>query len=1073
MTPDIEIPAAYLTLAQQLDRDLALETDLSLATSQLPPLTAELLQALVDQAEVASLDRPRYGWAIMAVADAAAAHISDRFLQACAAWYLARAANDWLRPDRVEAAVQRARALFADLNEPGWLAACDWQLYAVPWTRNFNTATTQLTHALEGLIEADLSAFVPHCRLPLAYAAALIGSHALAEEQLIASEQTFAAQHDHLNVARCLITRARNLRPQAQFEQAIEVINRALKLLEDYHAPIDVAKAHFQLAYCQRYFNADLSIAEVHFQLAASIFSEADLPLWLGQCYVGLAELYNELGRLPEADRVLQLTANIYPPDSLIGPYANFLVDHGKFQLLLGHEHSALDDFQQAERVYAQLGSPLMSAVAAMYLGETLNQRAEYQRALHHLESAYARFEGLRAAYRRAECAMQLAQVWSQIGHYDTAHIYLDKAAEYGVSTGQANFLANVYNFRAKTLFRQQRSDEAVTYLQRALAVARGQGAQAQIALAQRLLGEALAALDQFDDALEPLQNAHAGFVEMGMSLEQAICLVALGNCYLNLAQPAAAHTAYQQALDLSQGLLPDTDWQAWAGLAQLAETATDESAATQANEHMLETLSRLRRGFSQPTLAGAYLQRPAPALDRAVRFAVRRADPLEAIHIIEASKAQVFTQQLNVRAQSDPLATSIELTQLAADIRWLNARLHATFDATRRLSPSEHSALVMQMRAKHAQYAQAREQLERGTLPDQKIGQPLNAFDLARFRQSASQHIGPDWIALDYYLTDLQVNIVIITNHECTVWQQPMTSALRFALDTCVQAQRSRRYPTSQDLVTLGQLLLPPTIWSQLTPDTHLLLAPHRQLHQVPWAALHTEPAGRMLAEVCIPVGTPSLLSLHNLWQRPHANTVSRQHGLLLGVADFGDRRPPLPQVAHEIAELAQLINGQGQCMLNAQATWPQLLALRQATGLQHYAFWHVASHAFFDSITGRLSGIALADQDVWLDQMRDLAPLPELITLSACSGLQNLMFEGDEAIGLTTTCLAAGARQVIGNLWPIRDEAAARLMADVYRHFLTGESAARALALAQRAAAQRHEDPLNWGSGLCIGAP
>ena len=148
-------------------------------------------------------------------------------------------------------------------------------------------------------------------------------------------------------------------------------------------------------------------------------------------------------------------------------------------------------------------------------------------------------------------------------------------------------------------------------------------------------------------------------------------------------------------------------------------------------------------------------------------------------------------------------------------------------------------------------------------------------------------------------------------------------------------------------------------------------------------------------------------------------------------------------------------------------------LLALRQATGLQHYAFWHVASHAFFDSITGRLSGIALADQDMWLDQMRDLAPLPELITLSACSGLQNLMFEGDEAIGLTTTCLAAGARQVIGNLWPIRDEAAARLMADVYRHFLTGESAARALALAQRAAAQRHEDPLNWGSGLCIGAP
>jgi CHAT domain-containing protein len=81
--------------------------------------------------------------------------------------------------------------------------------------------------------------------------------------------------------------------------------------------------------------------------------------------------------------------------------------------------------------------------------------------------------------------------------------------------------------------------------------------------------------------------------------------------------------------------------------------------------------------------------------------------------------------------------------------------------------------------------------------------------------------------------------------------------------------------------------------------------------------------------------------------------------------------------------------------------------------------------------------------------------------------------LFEGDEAIGLTTTCLAAGARQVIGNLWPVRDEAAASLMVDFYRHFLNRESAPRALALAQRAAAQRHEDTLNWGSCLCIGAP
>ena len=110
----------------------------------------------------------------------------------------------------------------------------------------------------------------------------------------------------------------------------------------------------------------------------------------------------------------------------------------------------------------------------------------------------------------------------------------------------------------------------------------------------------------------------------------------------------------------------------------------------------------------------------------------------------------------------------------------------------------------------------------------------------------------------------------------------------------------------------------------------------------------------------------------------------------------------------------------------MDGEATWPQLQALCQRGGLQRFAFWHIASHVLCYSITGRLSGVALADQDIWLDQFWELAPWPELIALSACSGNQSLMFEGDEAIGLTSTCLAAVTGQVIGNLWPIRDDAA-----------------------------------------------
>lgn len=127
---------------------------------------------------------------------------------------------------------------------------------------------------------------------------------------------------------------------------------------------------------------------------------------------------------------------------------------------------------------------------------------------------------------------------------------------------------------------------------------------------------------------------------------------------------------------------------------------------------------------------------------------------------------------------------------------------------------------------------------------------------------------------------------------------------------------------------------------------------------------------------------------------------------------------------------------------------------------GLAHYAFWHVASHAFHDGVTGRLSGIALYDRDMWLDEVWECAPLPPLVVLSACSGNRSHVCTGDEHVGLATTCLAAGARQVIGSLWPIRDQLAADFISRFYDYYLAGHAPGHALALAQRSALEDSMD-------------
>ncbi|MCI0397954.1 MAG: CHAT domain-containing protein [Chloroflexi bacterium] len=307
------------------------------------------------------------------------------------------------------------------------------------------------------------------------------------------------------------------------------------------------------------------------------------------------------------------------------------------------------------------------------------------------------------------------------------------------------------------------------------------------------------------------------------------------------------------------------------------------------------------------------------------------------------------------------------------------------------------------------------------------------------------------------------------MTATTCESWRSDYTGRARLALADLERAPAVGRW-SQRDLETLGQWLLPEATLSGLSPETALLIAPHRRLHGLPWSALV---AGRQpLVAYCIPVVVPSLHSLALLWQHPTAGRLAIENGLLLAVSDFQERHSSLPQTIQEVEALSQLYPG-GLILRNEAASWAALQELAAGKGLATFSFLHVASHAFHDNVTGRLSGLALSDRDVWLDELWDCAPLPGLVTLSACSGSKSRLYEGDEHIGLATTCLAAGARHVVASLWPVLDEDAAGLMIAFYNHLAAGQGVAKALALAQRAAWQTGKAPLHWAGFRCTGLP
>lgn len=120
-----------------------------------------------------------------------------------------------------------------------------------------------------------------------------------------------------------------------------------------------------------------------------------------------------------------------------------------------------------------------------------------------------------------------------------------------------------------------------------------------------------------------------------------------------------------------------------------------------------------------------------------------------------------------------------------------------------------------------------------------------------------------------------------------------------------------------------------------------------------------------------------------------------------------------------------------------------------------------HIACHSTYESQNLSKSGIELAHgQRLTLSKLTagtGYLKHARLVFLSSCeSGLSGSWFLADEFIGLPVSFLQAGAKGVIGTLWPVFDDAAMLICDKFYEYYLDEEglekvAPAEALAKAQ----------------------
>jgi CHAT domain-containing protein len=179
------------------------------------------------------------------------------------------------------------------------------------------------------------------------------------------------------------------------------------------------------------------------------------------------------------------------------------------------------------------------------------------------------------------------------------------------------------------------------------------------------------------------------------------------------------------------------------------------------------------------------------------------------------------------------------------------------------------------------------------------------------------------------------------------------------------------------------------------------------------------------------------------------------------------------LPHARTEARSLARAIGHESRVVSGAEASERFL----KQTDLGTYRILHFAAHAVVDYEHPDRSAVVLArggeDEDGFL-QIREIVDLDlegRVVILSACRSASGTLVRGEGTLGLARGFFRAGARAVIGNLWPLRDEDAELLVREMSHRLARGHSLAGALAGARSASIEAGAPVEAWAGLILLG--
>jgi CHAT domain-containing protein len=304
--------------------------------------------------------------------------------------------------------------------------------------------------------------------------------------------------------------------------------------------------------------------------------------------------------------------------------------------------------------------------------------------------------------------------------------------------------------------------------------------------------------------------------------------------------------------------------------------------------------------------------------------------------------------------------------------------------------------------------------------------------------------HLSEDTLTT-FILTSHQENPIVLTQKSThlEIWQKDWDKCYGdYRSKSKDQALHQASHPWRENLATeltrLKNVLEIDQIGAYLSPNTQLILIPHRDLHRFPIHALFDDDR--------ITTYLPSIQV--GLVQKPPSTSTTH---FLVNVEDpTRPDQPPLQFARLESAIIQAMFAPNVKAIDSDNGDRAKVeTALQENRGIFHFT-----GHGDYNARQPEHSAIGLTDTDRLTAKEISTLNLQqyELVCISACeTALTGMQTINTEYVGLTSAFLQSGVSQVVSTLWTVQEVSNAYLMIRFYQFLQNGMSPAEALKRSQ----------------------